>query len=161
MTLRATAKEIGISLATAFAWRHKLLGKMQTNTNTIKYSATIQEITLPYSEKGTRKKTNKQYSPDKSLLLSDTAGNTAIIQLPQKHRKLKTLQILINTKHQKSTTSTNLQKQQKNEILTWLEHFRGVASKYLQHYWNWQTLLENLSHRTDQFIQIKYLALCR
>lgn len=36
-------------------------------------------------------------------------------------------------------------KQQEVNLHCWMERFKGVASKYLQNYWNWYASLLNLS----------------
>ena len=58
-SLRACAKEIGISLPTSFRWRHKILAAIQGLEKGINFSGITEadELLLQYSEKGRKFKT--------------------------------------------------------------------------------------------------------
>ncbi len=58
-SLRACAREVGISLPTSFRWRHKILAAIQGLEGGINFSGITEadELLLQYSEKGRRYKT--------------------------------------------------------------------------------------------------------
>ena len=53
-SLRACAKEVGISLPTSFAWRHKILAALQSFEDNINFFGVVEmdELLMDYSEKG-------------------------------------------------------------------------------------------------------------
>lgn len=155
LSLRKTASAVGISLNTAFRWRHTLLAKMQTNfrsTQSAKRTLSIHRTV--YSEKGKRGK-SEQHLKDVvfSYIVSDNFGK-AFIQ---------TRSVLNDTKHISATeyvpdkalsqinrldkTKTKLSYGVKTihlQIDSWLRGFRGVASKYLNHYWAWFSYMSQI-----------------
>lgn len=157
LSLRKTAKQVDISLQTAFRWRHRFLSAMRKHNDTKQNKhQTISAYTLPFSNKG-QKKNNKNNKPITSIIRTDITGTTSIdvigrygqtplhilrqtnknstyipsISIPKvvKHRA-------IRCKNQPHNNKTNTMHK---EIHNWLNKFRGVATKYLQNYWEWFT----------------------
>ncbi|MGB4003148.1 MAG: IS1595 family transposase, partial [Bacteroidales bacterium] len=84
-SLRTCAKEVGISLPTSFAWRHKILAALQSFEDNINFFGVVEmdELLMDYSEKGRiyknveeLKRARKQ-KPKKVAVLAatDRAGN--------------------------------------------------------------------------------------
>jgi len=84
-SLRACAKEVGISLPTSFKWRHKILAAIQGLERGINFSGITEtdELLMEYSEKGRKFKTleekeqaMKTVHPNVAVLvMSDREGN--------------------------------------------------------------------------------------
>ena len=84
-SLRACAREVGISLPTSFRWRHKILAAIQGLEGGINFSGITEadELLLQYSEKGRRYKTleekeqaMKTVHPNVAVLvMTDREGN--------------------------------------------------------------------------------------
>ncbi|HOF08279.1 MAG TPA: IS1595 family transposase [Bacteroidales bacterium] len=84
-SLRACAREVGISLPTSFRWRHKILSAIQGLEGGINFSGITEadELLLQYSEKGRRYKTleekeqaMKTIHPNVAVLvMTDREGN--------------------------------------------------------------------------------------
>jgi len=84
-SLRACAREVGISLPTSFRWRHKILSAIQGLEGGISFSGITEadELLLRYSEKGRRYKTleekeqaMKTVHPNVAVLvMTDREGN--------------------------------------------------------------------------------------
>jgi len=84
-SLRACAKEIGISLPTSFRWRHKILAAIQGLEGGINFSGITEadELLMQYSEKGRKFKTleekeqaMKTVHPNVAVLvMTDREGN--------------------------------------------------------------------------------------
>ena len=84
-SLRACAKEVGISLPTSFKWRHKILSAIQGLEGGINFSGIIEadELLMQYSEKGRRyrsleekEKAMKTVHPNVAVLvMTDREGN--------------------------------------------------------------------------------------
>ncbi|MGB4383126.1 MAG: hypothetical protein WBI87_07665, partial [Bacteroidales bacterium] len=55
-TLRACAKEVGISLPTSFAWRHRILAALRNFEDNVNFFGIVEveELLMNYSEKGRR-----------------------------------------------------------------------------------------------------------
>ncbi|MBK6933820.1 MAG: hypothetical protein IPH17_01670 [Bacteroidales bacterium] len=60
-TLRACAAEVGISLPTSFAWRHRIISALRTFENNIDFYGIIEfeQLLMKYSEKGRKYKIEK------------------------------------------------------------------------------------------------------
>jgi len=84
-SLRACAKEVGISLPTSFKWRHKILAAIQGLEGGISFSGITEtdELLMQYSEKGRKFKTleekeqaMKTVHPNVAVLvMTDREGN--------------------------------------------------------------------------------------
>ena len=84
-SLRACAKEVGISLPTSFKWRHKILAAIQGLEGGINFSGITEtdELLMQYSEKGRKFKTleekeqaMKTVHPNVAVLvMTDREGN--------------------------------------------------------------------------------------
>jgi len=84
-SLRACAKEVGISLPTSFRWRHKILSAIQGLEGGISFSGIIEadELLMEYSEKGRRFKSLEEKEQAKKtvhpnvavLVMTDREGN--------------------------------------------------------------------------------------
>lgn len=170
MTIRVAAKYTGISNNTSFNWRHKFISSIKhtpllANTEN---SKSITLITTPYNAKGRKKSPEKNRKSSKTLLIQQN-GQISIDKLEnintnkQLIELISPLNIISSVKKKELTISTkNLNKnsiisqnQLKNQFLNnitkventlsqWMKKFRGVASKYLQQYWNWFAGLSNV-----------------
>lgn len=145
-SLRAAAKRTGISLPTAFAWRHKFLDnsrKYNTNTTLHSYKTTA-VLKLPYSNKGSRRKTeSSSKTPSQTFIQMDRTGKFTLTEIPSKHRKLFVSQIIENIQ-------LNRNENLKQKILSWLEKFKGIATKYLENYWAWFVTEAEVEERKNQ-----------
>ncbi len=84
-SLRACAREVGISLPTSFKWRHKILSAIQGLEGGINFSGITEadELLMQYSEKGRRYKTleekeqamNTVHTKVAVLVMTDREGN--------------------------------------------------------------------------------------
>ena len=83
-SLRACAKEVGISLPTSFAWRHKILAALQSFEDNINFFGVVEmdELLMDYSEKAEytkcrRAEASQEAKPKKVAVLAatDRAGN--------------------------------------------------------------------------------------
>lgn len=182
MSVRKAAKFAGISKNTSFAWRHKFLSSLANKPepkeeNTV-VGATI--LRLPYSAKGRKKEPEKDRRPIKSLILA-TNSQIWISRINNKQPTISSAQIIsrifkkshISTVHDNLLTrSVKLQSNAKQinlqflkdsflqevvdaecRLVCWMKRFRGVASKYLQHYWSWFVCLSNGSKIKDGLSQ--------
>ena len=63
LTLRACAAEVGISLPTSFAWRHRIISALRTFENNIDFYGIIEyeQLLMRYSEKGRKYKNREEY----------------------------------------------------------------------------------------------------
>lgn len=183
MSIRKAAKYVGISKNTAFAWRHKMLASIskQPRTQESDSVAGIAIIRTPYSAKGRKKHPERYRKQSKSILIiTDTnltirklnnqrSSNDAIKKMGESIKESYAVSIpdalLSNAlKHQENITKISSSKQSykfKNKTLSCIDllealgkRFRGVASKYLQHYWSWYTAIHNsllLKNEIDNF----------
>jgi len=178
MSVRRSAKYAGISKNTAFAWRHKLLSSLTCKTKPqetgVLAGASI--IKLPYSAKGRKKPPEKCTQPTKSLLIA-TEDRVMIKKIKQNHSSYQVAQIIsesIKNSHihsvpskilsravnkQSNATKTQsivlkkkcfyMERQVESKLMAWMERFRGVASKYIQHYWDWFVYLQESNKIVD------------
>lgn len=172
LSVRKAADYVGISKNTSFNWRHKLLASLPAEfivkkTKQILVTAIIK---LEYSSKGRKKSPKKCQQPTRTLIVE--AGGQLMLQKlhnskPSKHisnilsmnrgrcglapvpsrilsaavSKLSEQFILCPQKHCIQFASEI--KKNITDVMQWMGRFRGVASKYLQQYWQWYTLLHN------------------
>lgn len=155
LPLRKVANKLGICLQTAFRWRHKFLSDTQ-NSDTIlpKTNQVISAYNLPFSNKGSKKLFLKTATIT-NIVQIDYSGSIKINILghfgqskSEVAKQLPTSLSITPSKSipriikQKSSQKLN-QRQMKTvknlhkEISNWLQNFRGVATKYLNNYWNW------------------------
>jgi transposase-like protein len=102
MTIRASAKEVGIDPSTAFSWRHKLLAtfdKMQMPK--MKNVHELIERKVPYSAKGQKTKTQAKHA-DVSIIYVTDRKNVSIGSAKLAAEKF-TNKILENIKHNSSS----------------------------------------------------------
>lgn len=182
MSVRKAAVYVGISKTTSFTWRHKFLSSLETRSAVDFASgiSTAKIIQLKYSAKGRKKPPEKHTSPSRTVaLLKD--GQLELHRLAPVRSTRHVAQIFTDCsavffatvphkalsagiKHSENAVKiTNIQvrkpliaeaEQQIAKLLGWMSRFKGVASKYLQHYWNWYASLFNLSrlkHETEYF----------
>lgn len=165
-SIRAASKKIGISVPTSFSWRHRILASLREQTPSAGSStAGICEIKLPHSFKGKRNVPDTKMPETHSIFIADARG-IPCIQLLLKPKKTYEAALLISNTlrpsskfeiiktnlltrvSRKITTlqtknkfeSTYLAKQVVDavaELSGWMARFKGVATKYLQQYWNW------------------------
>lgn len=185
MSIRKSAIATGISTGTSFSWRHKLLSalpqKKIINTYTDKFA--VQLLKIPYSCKGQKHNMDIKKPASKSLLIqqgnqillykiSDTKTTKEAAEVlrriiqdkiyvfqPNKFISAALRRIdgkkLIRSKEIAESRKELLLKE--DTILKWLDRFQGVATKYLQHYWNWYAILENTSQfEYSEEIMMKY-----
>lgn len=176
LSVRKAAKQVGISKNTSFQWRHRFLSSLETKT-IINHQAEIASANIfqcAYSAKGRKKQAEPDTKPIQTLLI-EKSGQLLLFKLPPQKRIMNIAQILLNnpssqfiTKPDRQLTSAinrisnifQLKKNLPNKKITklqlcisniekWMSRFRGVASKYLQNYWNWHLTLINLSPIED------------
>lgn len=142
-----------------------------TIENRTKTGKGAQILTLDYSDKGRRKAPEKYTCQSTNLMITDgyktfikklspaspVKSATEILFNSNKklcianspNRILKAALIKTDTLILKKNTETSIQLKKKAQIITiklfeWLERFRGVATKYLQHYWDWFAINEEM-----------------
>ncbi len=172
-SLRAAAGQIGISEVTSFNWRHKILSSLD-NLQTLHTEAPagICEIRLPHSHKGQRNIPEKKMPETRTILIADARGILCLQQLKKKNRRAEVSEIIAENLHPSAeiaSEKTNLltraeKKADKKKILNntcsksimaqakmkisdlndWMARFNGVATKYLQQYWNWYSAELNM-----------------
>lgn len=170
MTIRAAANYAEISKNTSFSWRHKFLSSIK-NEPIIKETNktnTVTVLKLPYSAKGRVKAPEKNRKNTTTIIVQHN-NQISIKKLDTKHinrqisETLEKTKIICHVKNREITKS--LKKIAKNQILQqkklknqnkqqinnqieklsiWMKRFRGVATKYLQQYWNWYVGLQNV-----------------
>lgn len=156
--------------------------KIENNTK----SQSIKMIRLPYSYKGRKKEPEKYTGQSLSLLITDIC-KTYIIKLspcnPVKNASQllstfnhnnyiaplpdKTLHLALNKTNRiklrrNSEAFKLLEKEAKSQtlyVMEWMERFKGVATKYLNHYWHWFSELENIKQSIDPKTTFKELCL--
>jgi len=85
-SLRACAKEVGISLPTSFRWRHKILSAIQGLEGGINFSGITEtdELLMQYSEKGRRYKTLEE----KEQAMNTVHPNVAVLVMTDREGNL-------------------------------------------------------------------------
>lgn len=174
LSVRKAALYIGISKNTSFAWRHKFLSSLGNSPllqiKTEKANAC--SITLNYSSKGRRRTPEKHKNATKTIILGEadqlmmqklqdekparhlsqvlyekTKGRI-IISKPDRLMKSATRMRALRIKQPHTPAEHKSCKELEMKVfhlLLWMKRFRGVASKYLQQYWNWYINLHNTS----------------
>ncbi len=165
---------IEISKNTSFCWRHKLLASLRIPDITINKSPIVVcEIQLPYSNKGKSEKLPIKRPKTHSVLMTDARG-IPCLQLIQKNNKVNEIVNLLSSnihpealiacektnlltraqhkidrkeiQHQASKQLIVTQaKKMVSEVKNWMQRFNGVATKYLQQYWNWFRIEININ----------------
>ncbi len=172
-SLRTAADEIGICEVTSFNWRHKILSSFsKLATSSSSAPAGICEIRLPHSYKGQRNIPEIEMPVTSSILVADARGMPCLELLQNKKKPLQIAQMLEANLHplaEIATEKSNLltrtdrkearqkirnrayhrnimaqAKTQMTELMDWMARFNGVATKYLQQYWNWYRAESNL-----------------
>lgn len=164
LSLRKTANKIGISLQTAFRWRHRFLSTMVKHQRNKQLNhSIIDSFVLPYSHKG-QKGTKACKSMVRNIVQTDIAGNIRITLLEKNQKALSLLTdqlVMIKSKalprifkkqsHSGSTAEQREKMQNlQRSISDWLSRFRGVATKYLKHYWSWFELMWQIQNRQSE-----------
>lgn len=171
MSIRKAAKYVGISKSTSFYWRHKFLSSLSNDlAKTSDKTTTLKIIKHPFSTKG-RKKPTPPHPNNTITIIIKTETQIKLQVLTANNLKKELISELCNLKdhpctiykpnkliHSAIKQSENikilkscnlktpkLQAIDKEESIleNWMGKFRGVATKYLQHYWNWYTSLCN------------------
>jgi len=85
-SLRACAKEVGISLPTSFRWRHKILSAIQGLEGGINFSGITEtdELLMQYSEKGRRYKSLEE----KEQAMNTVHPNVAVLVMTDREGNL-------------------------------------------------------------------------
>jgi hypothetical protein len=172
------AEKTGISLSTAFRWRHKILDPMNTLPNP-EMKAVIEnlKINLKFSAKGSRKKVKKKIADSivtaefccdrKDIIISSARGFgiTETIPLPDmisrnsprhfitiqsKASELKEIAKSTEINQIKCASSPNLVTAKAMNWMLWMKRFRGVATRYLPNYMNWYNFLSNSEYKTGR-----------
>ncbi len=165
-SIRKAAVHIEISVSTSFSWRHKLLSSLRTaGTVSDRAPAGICEIRLPFSAKGRRDIDTSKKPDTRSVLIADARGIPCINVLNSKNKVGEISDLLrcrLHSATEIASPKINLQSRARRrsgkpeiihrsigknivaqaqktvELLAgWMFRFRGVASKYLQQYWDW------------------------
>ncbi len=166
LTIRKSATEIGISVNTSFCWRHKILTSFRSyQTELARSPAGACQINMPHSYKGKRTIPDRQAPPSRTILVTDARGVPCLQHMPSRCTALAAAKLLsarISTsaaiackpahlltravrvtgcatiRHAEIRNKLVMQARAKQiEIEHWMERFHGVATKYLQQYWNW------------------------
>ncbi len=172
-SVRNAADEIGICEVTSFNWRHKILSSLSNlQSAQSKAPAGICEIRLPHSYKGQRNIPKTEMPLTSSILVADARGIPCLQLLQKKKKTLEIAQILSENLHpsaeiasDKSNLLTRTEKKKTRQkirnrashrsimaqaktkmadLTDWMARFNGVATKYLQQYWNWYRAELNL-----------------
>jgi transposase-like protein len=181
LSIKKTAERIGISVNTSFTWRHKILSSfMSLDSSPASSPAGACQITMPHSYKGKRNIPEKQAPATRTILVADARGIPCLQLLPEKCTVVKASQILKSslsgsasiacrpahllrraaemtgraTVEQRALRENLVMKinSVQTRIERWMERFNGVATKYLQQYWNWFRAETSLSHSADTFV---------
>lgn len=183
LSVRKAAKYVGISKNTAFTWRHKFLASLsaQSQPKESQAVAGMATIRMDYSAKGRQKPPEKRTNQSKSILIT-TETKLIIKKLPHKKSTKEATKTITNNiargyvatmpdklltqaiKQQENITyiktaqQANKHKIKASECVMifeeWMLRFKGVATKYLQHYLSWHTTLHNsqqLKNEKEQF----------
>lgn len=165
LTLRKASSKLGISLTTAFRWRHRLLASINGAESTTNKPTGLSIITLPHSCKGKHNKSGHEMPPVQSIALSAANGAILISKLEHKNeindaataiskkitsgtivafnrdthiRKIaKQLDVTVNRHYHLGKALAQANTKLQTNLEDWLYRFRGVATKYLQQYWAW------------------------
>lgn len=167
LSIRRVASELEISVSTSFTWRHKILSSFISFTAVRKgdLPVGICQITLPRSYKGSRRIPEKPLSSTKTLLAAGARGIPCLLLLPDKYNTFRASKVLASSLPAEAAIATKpaglltravrlagrsgvlnmaLRKNLlhttglvQSELELWMVRFRGVATKYLQQYWNW------------------------
>lgn len=171
MSIRKAANYVGISKSTSFFWRHKFLSSLTNHlSHTSDKTTTIKIIKHPFSAKGRKKPIPPHpHSSVTVLIKTETQIKLQILsadnlkkELTRELNNLKTQYCTIYKPHKliycaiKQTENINIVKsnilkkprlravdKSEFDLEKWMGKFRGVATKYLQQYWNWYTSLYN------------------
>lgn len=173
LSVRKAAKYVGISDRTSFTWRHKFLSSLSPREaiDCNESDINIQIITMEYSSKGRKKEHEKNTKPTKTLV-TERNGQICLHKLnpnnPAKNaseilKQANTPNYIVGSPHKllnsaishagnnKKVQIPKIKKTGKNRLFkelinltNWMDRFKGVASKYLQQYWNWYVTLNNL-----------------
>jgi len=171
MSVRKAASYAGISKNTAFIWRHKFLSSLSRKPLPAEQNAKAGAVViqLPYSAKGRKKPPEKNTKQTKSLLIISrtdvlikkissrkcTFSSSQILDSAIKNGCLATVPDRLLSSSMKKQTKirpfqnpvlkmkyTELARDGLIQINNWMQRFRGVASKYLQYYWEWYVSLQ-------------------
>ncbi len=166
MSIRTAADCVEISKNTSFSWRHKLLSSLkETGTVSDPAPAGICEIKLPHSSKGKKIKDEAPKPETRSVLIADARGIPCLKLLQNKKPVNELAEILANKLHpsaeiaglksniltraKRKSGKTEIKHKARNksimaqaqktvdELAGWMARFNGVATKYLQQYWDW------------------------
>ncbi len=180
-SLRNAADEIGIAEVTSFNWRHKILSSLSSLASAPSSApAGICEIRLPHSFKGQRNIPETKMPVTCSILVTDARGIPCLQLLRKKKKTIEIAQLINENLHpsaQIATEKSNLltraertdsrqkirnpacrrsilsqAKTQMADLTDWMARFNGVATKYLQQYWNWYRAELHLGSQ-DKFLQ--------
>ena len=147
-TLRACAAEVGISLPTSFAWRHRIISALRTFENNIDFYGIIEfeQLLMKYSEKGRKYKNREEYEEAKKkkqrkvavMATKDRSGNMLFNLTGFDKVKRAQIEQILNTKissnsvicsnHNEELKKTKVQEQRKLEIVIGRSKKRGIYS---------------------------------
>jgi transposase-like protein len=159
LILRLAASQCGISIRTAFVWRHRFLKASSQAADNKQYSChTVSLFQLPHSHKGSKKPPKEPLPAVKNLvctgasvscasilsgrtsisaaLIASSAGCFYYLPCRQMPRSIPRLF--------KKTPVSSSAALVKADLLQWLAKFRGVATRYLSNYWHWRLLVQKL-----------------
>ena len=181
LSIRNTAIRIGISVSTSFSWRHKILSSfMSLAASPAASPVGACQITMPRSYKGKREVPEKQAPATRTIMVSDARGIPCLQLLPDKCTAFKASQILTSSlsdsasiacrpahllsRAAEMTGRPSVEQrtlrikliEKINSVQTqleqWMERFNGVATKYLQQYWNWFRAETSLIQSIEVFL---------
>ncbi len=171
-SIRSAAITVEISTSTSFSWRHKLLSSLSAaGTVSDRAPAGICEIRLLLSNKGKTNAINTPKPDTRTVLVADARG-IPCLQLLQTRNKVNEISDVLahnlhpdseiagqknnlltrasrktgisEIKHRSSRKSITAQVEKTaGQLEGWMERFHGVATKYLQQYWDWYRIETN------------------
>lgn len=184
LSVRKAAQYAEISKHTSFSWRHKFLSSIN-NEELVKEKETPLAVTIiktKYNDKG-RQKIPEKVRKDSRTIMTISNNQITINRLHNKPiikqiaQILSTKKIITPIKNKELTIVT--QKLHKNQVIKqkeikatlkenitnqvntlekWMTRFRGVATKYLQQYWNWFCGIQNIKMLKNE--KEMFLSLC-
>lgn len=105
---------------------------------------------------------NKKLVKDLCSKLTDEQSSNYLVFIP--HRIIaralsKVEKVGVRNKHIKTSLQKTLSKHEM-ELTAWMNRFKGVATKYLQQYWNWFSVLHNMRMLKEETMQFEQSCVC-
>jgi len=132
--LKKMSERLGISIQTAFDWRHKILSTLKPEEGKFSGVTEMDDVWFLYSQKGR-----------KGLSYSRKRGGSS-----RRGDNNFQVKMLVTTDRVKTTARA---------LKDWKVGFNGVSTKYLQNYMSWFMVLEQVKGKTDRVKEFALAAL--